>query len=126
MNADLNQRPIASELHDIFAFWYNSIEHKNEESYQEEEKFCYKGKEIVAIFEEADIEILNISTSYDKNPDAIYTSRVFTFSNLPKPINSSIISLYINEEGNESNVFKILDNWIITNLYILIDFQDLN
>ncbi|CAB4430439.1 unnamed protein product [Rhizophagus irregularis] len=53
------------------------------------------------MFEEADKEIPNISTSYEKNPDAIYTSRVFTLSNLTKPVNSSIITSYLDEENNE-------------------------
>ena len=76
-------------------------------NYREKEKFGYKGKEIKAIFEEADKVIPNISTSYEKDPDAIYTSRLFTFSNLTKPINSPIITSYLNEENNEGNVFKI-------------------
>ena len=46
-------------------------------------------------FEEADKEIPNISTSYEKDPDAIYTSRAFTFQNLSKPVNSSFISQYL-------------------------------
>jgi hypothetical protein len=99
MNANLNQRPTADELFNILSFWYDSIDRKNDE-----EKFGYKGKEIKAIFEEADKEIPNISTSYEKDPDAVYTSRVFTFSNLPKPVNSSIITSYI----NEGIVFEIL------------------
>src|ERR1051325_4368348 len=92
MNANPNQRPTTDELFNILIFWYDSIDRKNDE-----EKFGYKGKEIKAIFEEADKEILNISTSYEKDPDAVYTSRVFTFSNLPKPVNSSIITSYLNE-----------------------------
>ena len=39
MNADPSQRPTASELFDTFYFWYDSIYSKNEESYQEKEKF---------------------------------------------------------------------------------------
>ncbi|CAB4393548.1 unnamed protein product [Rhizophagus irregularis] len=35
------------------------------------------------------------------NPDAIYTSRLFIFSNLSKPINSPIITSYLNEEENK-------------------------
>ena len=56
MNANPNQRPTASELNDILYFWYYSICG----SYQEEEKFGYKGKEINAMFEEADKEIPKI------------------------------------------------------------------
>src|ERR1043165_6843285 len=77
--------------------------------YQKEEKFGYKRKEIKAMFEEADKEIPNISTSYEKDPDAVYTSRVFTFSNLPKPVNSSITSQYLDEEdNNKGTVFESL------------------
>src|SRR5581483_8597465 len=112
MNADPSQRPTANELHDIFRFWVDSIYHKYEESLQEKEKFGYKGKEILAIFKGADKEIPNISTSYKKDPDAIYTSRVFTFGDLSKPVNSSIItSTYINdEENNEGMRLKFSNN----------------
>ncbi|CAB4399781.1 unnamed protein product [Rhizophagus irregularis] len=56
------------------------------------------------MFEEADKEIPNISISHKKNSDAIYTSRLFTFDNLTKPVNSSIITSYLDdEENNEDN-----------------------
>ncbi|EXX62505.1 Cdc15p [Rhizophagus irregularis DAOM 197198w] len=99
MNANSNQRPTASELCDIIYFCANSIE----EYYQEKEIFGYKGEEIKVLFEEANKEIPNISTSYEKNPDAIYTSRLFTFNNLTKPINSSLITSYLDddEENNK-------------------------
>ncbi|CAB5387861.1 unnamed protein product [Rhizophagus irregularis] len=60
-------------------------------------------EEIKVLFEEANKEIPNISTSYEKNPDAIYTSRLFTFNNLTKPINSSLITSYLDddEENNK-------------------------
>ena len=101
MDANSNERPTTQELYDIFNFWYHSILY---ESYQEKEEFGYKGKEVKAAFEEADKEIPNISTSYEKDSDAVYTSRAFTFSKLlPKPVNSSIITSYVNndEEINE-------------------------
>ncbi|GBC46823.2 uncharacterized protein OCT59_017847 [Rhizophagus irregularis] len=100
MNANSNQRPTAKELYDIISFWYNSFD----EHYQEIEKYGYKGKEIKAIFEEADKEIPNISTTYKKISDAIYTSRLFAFNNLTKPVNSSIITSYLDDdENNEDN-----------------------
>ncbi|CAB5381694.1 unnamed protein product [Rhizophagus irregularis] len=50
----------------------------------------------------ANKEIPNISTLHEKDPDAIYTSRAFTFKNLLKPINSTFIAtIYLNEEDNE-------------------------
>jgi len=81
MNANSNQRPTASELCDIFNFWNLC----NYGSYQNDKEHGYYGSEIKEAFEEADKEIPNILTSYKKAPDAIYTSRAFTFSNLPKP-----------------------------------------
>ncbi|CAB4443346.1 unnamed protein product [Rhizophagus irregularis] len=101
MSAIPNQRPTADELCDILDFWYNS--NNDDEYYQEVERFGYKIKEIKAIFDEADKEIPNIPTLYEKIPDAIYTSRVFTFSNLPKPVNSSIITSYIEDEEDNKD-----------------------
>ncbi|CAB4430526.1 unnamed protein product [Rhizophagus irregularis] len=78
MNADSNQRLTASELR----------------------------KDIRAVFEEADKEKPNSSTSYEKSPDAIYTSRLFTFNNLAKPVNSSLITSYLDdEENNKGTMF---------------------
>ena len=90
MNAIPDQRPTANELYDILMFWLFSTSY-----YMNQEKFGYKGKEIESMFKEADKEIPNISTSYEKDPDAIYTSRAFTFKNLSNPVNSSFISQYL-------------------------------
>src|SRR3954469_13939791 len=68
MNANPNQRPSANELYDILHFWSFCS--------SDEEKFGYKGKEVKAVFNEADKEIPNISVLYEKDPDAVYTSRV--------------------------------------------------
>src|SRR4051794_15296443 len=105
MNANPNQRPMANELYNILHFW-NISKYKSDQV----EEFGYKRKEIAAIFEEADKEIPNISASYEKDPDAVYTSRVFTFNNLPKPVNSSIITSYLNEEENNKGTFIIFWN----------------
>ncbi|GBC02099.1 hypothetical protein RclHR1_04450007 [Rhizophagus clarus] len=95
----IKHMPTAFELYEILFFWNNSINLE----LMEVKKFGYKRKEIKAMFEEADKEIPNISTSYEKDPDAIYTSRVFTFSNLSKPINSPIITSYLNDEENNKD-----------------------
>ena len=58
MDANSSERPTADELFEIFHFWHYCSD--------EEKKFGYKGKEIKAAFEEADKEIPNISTSYEK------------------------------------------------------------
>uniref|UniRef100_U9TG78 Uncharacterized protein n=3 Tax=Rhizophagus irregularis TaxID=588596 RepID=U9TG78_RHIID len=107
MNANPDQRPTANEIWEILNFWYNSC--MGSEYYHEKEEFGYKGKEIKAIFEKADKDIPIISTSYEINPDAIYTSRVFTYSNLPKPINSSIITSYLDEDSKDCQDSKLFD-----------------
>jgi len=99
MDANSNERPTADELYNIFDFWFYYHHDKDE-------KFGYKAKEVKAAFEEADKEIPNISTSYEKNSDAVYTSRAFTFSKLlPKPVNSSIITSYVNDEESDKGIF---------------------
>ncbi|CAB4437987.1 unnamed protein product [Rhizophagus irregularis] len=64
MNANPNQRPTANELHKILECWYNYLFYTNND----------EGEEVRAVFKEANKEIPNISTSYEKKPDAIYTS----------------------------------------------------
>ena len=111
MNANPNQRPTANELRDVLDFWERGITY---DYYSEKENFGYNVKEDMAVFEEADKEIPNISTSYEKDPDAVYTSRVFTFSNLPKSVNSSIITLQYLNEGNKGTMYNVLE-FIILN-----------
>ena len=127
MNAIPDQRPTANELYDILWFWNDSLQYFTDD-YLNREKFGYKGEEIKSMFEEADKEIPNISTSYEKDPDAIYTSKVFTFSNLPKPINSSIMTSYLNDEENNKGIAFKFYYLIIRNILIfvvlLIDCQD--
>jgi serine/threonine protein kinase len=107
MNANSNQRPTAKELYNIISYWFDCIR-RNEVT----EKFGYKGKEVKATFDESDKEIPNISTLYKKEPNAIYTSRLFTFNDLAKPVNSSIITSYLDDEesnkGNIDYIYKFL------------------
>ncbi len=104
MNANSNWRPTASELDDILSFWWDS----NDGSHQNDKKYGYYGREIKEAFEEADKEIQNILTSYKKNPDAIYSSRAFIFSNLPKSTkstkstNSFLVTSYLERDENNN------------------------
>ncbi|GBC02326.1 hypothetical protein RclHR1_04570013 [Rhizophagus clarus] len=104
MNADSNKRPTTVELYDVLDFWYSSIRDDGEE----EEKFGYKRKEIKEAFEKADREIPNISTSRKKNSDVIYTSSQLTFDNLPKPVNSSAFTSYIDNEVFDSQLIDMV------------------
>ncbi|CAB5360061.1 unnamed protein product [Rhizophagus irregularis] len=83
MSVNLDHRPTTNELYSILNDWHNY------------EIVGYKRKITKLMFEEADKEIPNISSLYSKNSGAICTSRKFTFSNMPKPVNSSIIASYL-------------------------------
>ncbi|CAB5322968.1 unnamed protein product [Rhizophagus irregularis] len=82
MDANPDQRPTSDELNETLNFWYYSYDGNN--YYQEEERF---------------------------EPEAIYASRVFTFNNLPKPVNSSVITSYLNDEdtNKDSQDSKLFD-----------------
>ncbi|GBB85305.1 hypothetical protein RclHR1_11870006 [Rhizophagus clarus] len=94
MNANPNQRPTANESDEMLNYWNYLRIMKN---------MVTKEKRLESYLKEADKELPNISTSYEKNSDAIYASRAFTFNKLSKPINSSFITL--NEENIEGWLF---------------------
>jgi len=98
MNAYLNKRLTAKELHDVLLFWWNF----NDGSYQNDKKYGSYGREIKEAFERADKEMTNLLISYKSDPGAIYTSRAFTFSNLPKPSNSPLIISYLEKDENNN------------------------
>ena len=77
-----------------------------EDCNQEIENFGYKGEEIKAIFEEANKEIPNISISHEK---VLHASQVLTFDNLPKPVNSSAINSYLEEDMNNEGIVYLFN-----------------
>jgi serine/threonine protein kinase len=122
MNANPNERPTANELYKIIDIWRYSTDCSpyHDSYYRGYEKFDHIKEELKAEFEKADREIPNISASFERDPDAIYISREITFNNsLTRPVNSSIITEYINNE--ESNgVFFYLTSYLF--IYKSINF----
>ncbi|PKB99189.1 kinase-like protein [Rhizophagus irregularis] len=99
MNANPNERPTTQELFDIINIWRYSMSTNRLYYGREFEKFDNIKEVLKADFEKANEEIPNISTSFETDPDAVYTSRELTFDNpLPRPVNSSIITSYINND----------------------------
>jgi serine/threonine protein kinase len=93
MNADPNQRPNVDELKKTLLIWYYSIYNKI---------IGYKEKKIKTTFKEANKQIQDTSSLYENDSKTTCnTSQVFTFNNLPKPINSSTITSYLEEDNNE-------------------------
>ncbi|CAG8725306.1 8324_t:CDS:2, partial [Funneliformis mosseae] len=78
------------------------------EVYKNDKKYGYYEKEIKEAFEEADEKIPNISILRKMNPDAIYINRVFTFKNLIKPINLSLIISYLEKDENNKGISSLL------------------
>ncbi|GBB88705.1 hypothetical protein RclHR1_15270006 [Rhizophagus clarus] len=83
--------------------FYNKLAYKLSASY---EKFDHLKEELIAAFAETDKEIPNISTSYESDPDAVYTSREFTFGNsLTRLVITPVSVSYINNEERNKIIF---------------------
>ncbi len=65
------------------------------------------------------IRIYQIYQSHKKDPDAVYTSKAFKFSNLPKPTNSSrLLLLHILKK---MKIMKVLHNKILIKNFLIFD-----
>ena len=97
-DADPEKRPTADEILKIITFWKDAIE-SNISSYSEEQ--LDELKEIRKIFEEADKKPFNPSTiTATVHPNAVYTSRLLNFTNLPQSVNSNKVTIISNNNGN--------------------------
>jgi serine/threonine protein kinase len=108
MDADPEKRPTADEILKILAFWKDAIDkyQSNWPNYSEEQ--LYELKEMRKIFDEADKKPFNPSTiTATVHPNAVYTSRLLNFTNLPQPVNSNTVTIISNNDGNYLINFKI-------------------
>ena len=97
-DADPEKRPTADEILKIITFWNDAIKF-NIYSYSEEQ--LDELGEIRKIFEEADKKPFNPSTiTATVHPNAVYTSRLLNFTNLPQPVNSNKVTIISNNNGN--------------------------
>ena len=94
-DAKIENRPTAKELSQILKKWHNEYFYKHGEIYSQMEEYDTK-------FEKNRRENTlgeNKSKNIKTHPQAIYTSRLLNFKNLPEPINSSDLSFQFNSEG---------------------------
>ena len=101
MDADPEKRPTADEILKIIAFWKDAIDfyQSNWPNYSEEQ--LDELKETRKIFKEADKKPFNPSTiTATVHPNAVYTSRLLNFTNLPQPVNSNKVTIISNNNGN--------------------------
>jgi hypothetical protein len=95
-DAKAENRPTAGELFQILKKWYFEIDEENSEIYSQAKEYDRIRKN----------KLRNTSSkSKPKNiqthPQAIYTSRLFNFKNLPEPVNSSDLSSFqFDDSGN--------------------------
>jgi hypothetical protein len=82
LDADPLNRPSANELHVILRDWY----------YKEDTEFYKQFKEAEEFNKSTTSESNIVSSSYKTHPQAIYTSRLLDYKNLPEPQNSKEIN----------------------------------
>jgi len=95
-DAKSDNRPTAKELYQILDKWWDyEIIDKNSELYSQVEE-CEKIRENKLKNNPSENKSKNVQT----HPQAIYTSRLFNFKNLPEPVNSSDLSSLQYNSGN--------------------------
>ncbi|GBB99577.1 hypothetical protein RclHR1_03570005 [Rhizophagus clarus] len=110
-DAEIDNRPTTNELHQLLKKWvYELRKVKNVEGWKSNEicsqvDECNKlGKKKFEISKSSKGKSDNIQT----HPQAIYTSRLLNFKNLPKPVNSSDLSSCQLNSGNFTLTIFIL------------------
>src|SRR5207248_2521213 len=115
LDADPLNRLTADQLTSIINNWWYEIEHEQDteyyKQYNEAEEF---NKSITSKLNTS----LNISSpSYTTHPQAIYTSRLLDYKNLPKPQNSKEIN---NQFYNSSSIAKYSGNYFLKYHFLFI------
>ena len=87
MNANPDRRPTAEEIHEIIEFWRDSFD-------------ILEYYEIRKEFEKMDeIKFDPLTITAIVHPNAVYTSRLLKFTNLPQPVNSNKVTIIGNNDG---------------------------
>ena len=93
-DAKAENRPTAKELHQILDKFYKERYDEDSEIYSQIEE-CEKIRENKLKNNPSENKSKNVQT----HPQAIYTSRLLNFKNLPEPVNSSDLSPFQNNSG---------------------------
>ena len=88
VDADPLKRPTAEYLHDKFKKWYNEVDnHKDSEIYKQTKEADEFNKKQAALLIKLTSSLSDTELTYTTHPQAIYTSRLLDFKNLPEPKN---------------------------------------
>jgi serine/threonine protein kinase len=93
-DAEIENRLTAKELYQILNKWYNGEDSELNSQIKECDEI--RGKKFYNKSNE------DKSKNIQTHPQAIYTSRLLNFKNLPKPVNSSDLSSFQFNSGNQS------------------------
>ncbi|POG67737.1 kinase-like domain-containing protein [Rhizophagus irregularis DAOM 181602=DAOM 197198] len=98
-DAEIKNRPTAKELYQLLKKWYDDM---YTAKYNSEAEIYIQTNECDKIREEKFKNRSNEekSKSFKTHPQAIYTSRLLNFKNLPKPVNSSDLTSFQFSSGN--------------------------
>ena len=96
LDADPLKWPTANELPNILNNWDNEV------NYDKNTKFNKQVKEAEKFNQSSTPESNIVSPSYTTHPQAVYTSRLLNYKNLPEPQNSKEINIqfYTKFSGN--------------------------
>src|SRR5436305_6353119 len=100
MDANPDKRPTTEEIHKIIKSWYHSPSNE----FKEMDKIKFDSSTITATV----------------HPNAVYTSRLLKFTNLPQPVNSNTVTIIGNNDGNHQLLNNLLSFKMISILIIII------
>ncbi|RIA98335.1 kinase-like domain-containing protein [Glomus cerebriforme] len=99
VDADLSKRPTAKYLLEIFNQWWNEIDDEDSEIYKQSVEADEINKKQASI-----TKLDNSKLTYTTHHQAIYTSRLLNFNNLPEPKNAE------SEEEYSKNVDECINH----------------
>jgi serine/threonine protein kinase len=104
-DAEIENRPTTKELCQILKKWYDDIEFSKNSENGENSQNSEIYSQIVECDKIGEKKFENMSDedkskNIQTHPQAIYTSRLLNFKNLPKPVNSSDLSSFQLNSGN--------------------------
>src|SRR6266511_3644373 len=94
MDANPDNRPTAGEIREIIMTWYSTYSYSIiENEFKEMDKIEFDPSTITATV----------------HPNAIYTSRLLKFTNLPQPLTSNTVTII----GNNNSNYQLLNNLLL-------------
>ena len=98
MDADPYKRPTAEEVYETIKYWHLSLNDYYLNKSQEQINEMKSTKKIFLEMDEIKFDPSTITATL--HPEAVYTSRLLKFTDLPQPVNSNNVIIISNYNGN--------------------------